>query len=446
MRVAFIQPSMTGLCSTDSMQPLVFSVLAGLTPPGIETVFFDERLEPVNMNVDVDLAAITVETYTAARAYYIADIFRSRNIPVVIGGYHPTFMADEAAEHADSVVIGEAEQLWQTVIADAQSGNLKQFYRQEKISDLNSIPFDRSIFTGKKYAPIIPVQFGRGCKFQCDFCSINVFYGNNIRHRPIGDIINEIKEIGQKYILFIDDNIFANVEQTEELFHALIPLKIRWSCQVSIDIARKPKLLELMARSGCFTALIGFESLDKRNLHQMNKDWNNPETNYDPFIYEFKKRGIMIYATFVFGYDYDTVDSFERVLNFALRHKFLLANFNPLTPMPGTALYERLQKEDRLLYDKWWLDPTYSYGHAVFRPRGMTPGQLTNGCFKVRCLFNRYRSIASRALDFKTNCRSPVRLGLYLLSNIISRREIFRKQGQSLGTNTQRIKEQGLIR
>jgi len=437
MRIAFIQPSMTGLCSTDSMQPLVFSILAGLTPPDIETVFFDERLEPINMNVDVDLVAITVETYTAARAYYIADIFRSRNIPVVIGGYHPTFMEDEAAEHADSVVIGEAEQLWPIIIADAQAGKLLQFYRQDKISDLKSIPFDRSIFKGKHYAPIFPVQFGRGCKFHCDFCSINVFYGNNIRNRPISVIINELKKFGRKYILFIDDNIFANAEQAEELFHALIPLKIRWSCQVSIDIARKPKLLDLMAKAGCFTVLIGFESLDKRNLHQMNKDWNVKETNYDSLIYEFKKRGIMIYATFVFGYDYDTVESFERVLKFTLKHKFLLANFNPLTPMPGTALYKRLEKEGRLLYNRWWIDPTYSYGHAVFRPRGMTPGQLTNGCFRARCLFNRYRSIASRALDFKTNCRSPVRLGLYLLSNFISRKEIFRKQGKALGTNIQ---------
>ena len=289
MKIAFIQPSIAGLRSSDSLQPLGFAILSGLTPPEIEIIFFDERHEAINEDIDVDLVAITVETYTAARAYYISNIFRKRGIPVIMGGFHPTTMPNETAEHADSVVIGEAEELWTQIIADAQAGKLKQFYQQKLQSNLQGLPFKRDIFADKNYASIIPIQFGRGCKFRCDFCSINIFYGNNIRYRPISDVINEIKKTGQKNILFIDDNIFANPERAEKLFEALIPLKIHWSCQISIDIAHHPKLLDLMAKSGCITALIGFESLEKRNLDQMKKGWNIRNSDYNSHIYEFKR-------------------------------------------------------------------------------------------------------------------------------------------------------------
>jgi radical SAM superfamily enzyme YgiQ (UPF0313 family) len=218
-----------------------------------------------------------------------------------------------------------------------------------------------------------------------------------------------------------------------ELFRALIPLRIRWSCQVSIDVAADDALLRLLEQSGCTTAVVGFESLDAENLRQMRKAWNLRALDYESAVRKFRDHGIMIYGSFVFGYDHDTVDSFARCLDFAMRAKFYLANFNPLTPMPGAALYDRLHREGRLLHDRWWLAPDYRYGHATFRPRGMTPDQLTEGCFRARQEFNRYSSIARRACDPRANARDLYRLGLHVASNLVSRREIQRKQGQALG-------------
>jgi radical SAM superfamily enzyme YgiQ (UPF0313 family) len=213
----------------------------------------------------------------------------------------------------------------------------------------------------------------------------------------------------------------------------LIPLKIVWSCQVSLDITRHVKLLELMAESGCQTVVLGFESFDERNLKQMRKRWNLSHGDYATAVKKFRDHGVMIYGTFVFGYDHDTVDSFDVALEFALRSRFFLANFNPLTPTPGTGLYNRLRAEGRLIYDRWWLSSDYRYGQATFRPRKMTAEQLTEGCYRTRLAFNRCGSIIRRGLDPKANCRTPYRLGVHLLANFIARTEIIRKQGLPLG-------------
>lgn len=433
MRITFIRPNMSDYRAADALQPLAFAVLAGLTPPDIALSLYDERIEPIPYDAPTDLVAITVETYTARRAYQIAAHFRQRCVPVVIGGYHPTFLPQEAGEHADAVVIGDAEELWPQVVQDARQGQLQPRYQQTGQPPLQHVPFDRRIFQGKRYGVVRPVQFGRGCRFACDFCSIHAFYGNTVRQRPIAEVVTEIAALNSKFVILVDDNIFADTARAEELFHALIPLNIRWGCQASIDLASKPHLLDLMARSGCMVVLIGFESLDERNLRQMKKQWNMRQGAYAQAIRQFHERGIMIYATFVFGYDHDTRASFDVCVDFALRSRFFLANFNPLTPTPGTPLYDRLQAEGRLLYDRWWLDPTYRYGQAIFHPHGMTADDLTEGCFHARTLFNRYTAIARRALDFQANCRSLAHLGVFLTGNVISRREIYRKQGQALG-------------
>lgn len=433
MKITFIRPNMTDMRSSDAMEPLVFAILAGLTPPEVETVLYDERLEAIPYDEPADLVALTVETYTARRAYQIAVQFRRRGVPVVMGGYHPTFLPDEALQYADAVVVGDAEQLWEQVVQDAQAGQLQWLYRQPDYPPLSGIKPDRRIFHGKRYAPAALVQYGRGCRFACEFCSIHAFYGFNLRQRPVGEVVAEIEALNRKHIFLVDDNIFVNVPQAKELFQALIPLNIRWSCQISIDVAQDDELMALLEKSGCTTAVIGFESLNERNLAQMKKKWNLKHGDYATSVQKFQDRGIMIYGSFVFGYDHDTIDSFDLSVEFALRSKFYLANFNPLTPMPGAKLYDRLQAERRLLYDRWWLAPDYRYGQATFHPRGMTADELTAGCFRARRQFNEYTSIFKRAFDFKANARDPYRLGLHLASNIVSRREIVKKQGQPLG-------------
>ena len=415
------------------MEPLVFAILAAQTPEDVALTLIDERLEPIPYDDPADLVAITVETYNARHSYQIAARFRRHGVPVVMGGYHPTFLPQEALQFADAVVIGDAEGVWGRVVQDAREGALRRIYRAAELPSLAGLKFDRRIFRGKRHAPIPLVQYGRGCRYACEFCSIRAFYGSNLRQRPVREVIAEIEALDRRHIFLVDDNIFVDVAKAEELFRALVPLKIRWSCQISIDIAANEPLMRLLEKSGCTTAVVGFESLDARNLKQMRKSWNVRHSDFDTAVRKFHDHGIMIYGSFVFGYDHDTADSFDRCVEFAIRSKFYLANFNPLTPMPGAALHDRLQSEGRLIHDRWWLAPDYRYGQATFRPRGMTADELTEGCFRARREFNRYRSIVSRAFDFGANCRDPYRLGLFAASNLISRREIHRKQGIPLG-------------
>jgi radical SAM superfamily enzyme YgiQ (UPF0313 family) len=433
MKVTFIRPNLYDDRSSDAMEPLCFAILKSLTPDNIETTFYDERLEPIPLDEKTDLVAMTVETYTARRAYQIAAEYRRRGVPVVFGGYHPTFLPDEALLHADTVVRGDAEGVWRQILEDAQNGGMQKLYQSSEFPELANVFPDRSIFKGKKYAPMALVQYGRGCKFNCSFCSIRAFYGNNLRQRPVADVIEDIRRSGRKHIFLVDDNIFVDVDKARKLFKALIPLRIKWSCQVSIDIARDQELVRLMAESGCISALIGFESLDPASLKEIKKGWNVKWQSYDDAIEVFQSEGIMIYGTFVFGCENDTLENFDIAVDFAIRHKFILANFNPLTPMPGAPLFDRMQREGRLLHDRWWLDPEFKYGDATMLPMNMTAEELTTACFSARQKFNTMKSIFHRINDRRTNLRSPLRAGVFLLSNYVSRREIYRKQKRALG-------------
>jgi radical SAM superfamily enzyme YgiQ (UPF0313 family) len=436
MRITFIRPNMYDDRSSDAMEPLCFAILKSLTPDDIEVSFFDERLDPIPFDHDTDLVAMTVETYTARRAYQIAEEFRRRGVPVVMGGYHPTLLPDEVLEFCDAIVKGDAENTWGRVLEDLADGTMQRVYESSVFPDLEGRQPDRTIFEGKKYVPIGLVQYSRGCRFNCSFCSIHAFYGTSLRQRRIDDVVEDIRRSGRRHIFLVDDNLFVNGDLARQLFEALIPLDISWSCQVSIDIARDPKLVELMAHSGCISALIGFESLDPASLKELKKGWNVKWQSFDDAIQVFRDAGIMLYGTFVFGCDNDTSDGLEKSVEFAIRNKFLLANFNPLTPTPGAPLFDRMQAEGRLLHDRWWLDPEFSYGDATFRPHRMSPQQLTDACFAARRKFNTASSITHRLFDTRTNMRTPYRAGIYLTANLISRREILSKQSRALGSPT----------
>ncbi len=433
MRITFIRPNMYDDRSSDAMEPLCFAILKSLTPDEHEVSFFDERLEAIPFDIETDLVALTVETYTARRAYQVADRFRERDITVVMGGYHPTFVPEETLQHADTIVQGDAEGVWAQLLRDAERNALQPVYSSSSFPDLAGHMPDRSIFDGKKYAPIGLVQYGRGCRFNCSFCSIRAFYGNSLRQRPIDEVVEDIRRSGRRHLFIVDDNLFVDEDKARALFEALVPLDVTWSCQVSIDIARDPDLVRLMAQSGCISALIGFESLDPVSLREIRKGWNVKWQSYDDAIDAFRRAGIMLYGTFVFGCDNDTPASFAKSLEFARRNKFMLANFNPLTPMPGAPLFERLQAEGRLLHDRWWLDPDFSYGDATLSPRNMTPQQLTDGCFAARRSFNTTQSILYRLFDRRSNFSSLYRAGIFLVANLISKREIYRKQSHPLG-------------
>jgi radical SAM superfamily enzyme YgiQ (UPF0313 family) len=430
MKVAVIKPGLFDERSKDALNPLLFAILKPLTPPGVELVFYDENIEEIPDALDCDAAARTVDTFTARRAYILAQRFRGKNIKVIMGGYHPTLCPEEVQDYADAVVIGEAEDTWGEILADLSDGNLKRIYKSERNADMARIQYDYSVFEGKRYNKLGFVQFSRGCKFNCDFCSIRAFYGDCVRMRPVISVAENIQAMPQKLLFFSDDNLFCDAAHIDKLLEAIRPMKRRWGCQISIDAAQDPDLLKRMARSGCMMVIMGFESLNAENLRQMGKS-ANLRSDYDVAIRNIQKVGIMIYATFVIGYDFDTKESAEEILRFALRNRFAVANFNPLIPTPGTALYERLKRENRLLYDTWWNDPHYRYGDTAFVPKSMTPQELADSCKAARYRFYSRMNTLRRMKG--VNIRRLFNLGLFVLMNFISRKEIHRKQGRRLG-------------
>ena len=438
MRIALIRPDL-GLQKKKKeigkfcLEPKSLSILASLTPADDEIRIADDRLEPMPYDEPFDLVALSVGTFQARRAYEIADAFRARGRKVVMGGFHPTFCPEEAAEHADAVAMGEAEGLWPTILEDARRGQLQREYRKAERPELTLPPCRPNVVPTNRYAPMSVVQFGRGCNHNCDFCCIKAYYKSSLRHRPADEVIAEIRRGGRDWVFFADDNLIADRAQAKEFLRQLIPLGIRWVSQTSLDFVDDPELLELMVKSGCQVVIIGLESLDPKNLRQMGKGWSKA-VDYGQKLKIIRDNGIMVYGTFVFGYDGDTPDVFARTLDFALEQKLFMANFNHLQPYPGTRLYERLRKESRLVYEKWWLDPAYRFGQACFHPRQMSAEQLTQGAFETRCKFSSWSGIARRFLDFRANAGSFYNALTFLLTNLASQLDIHRKQGIPLGS------------
>jgi len=429
MKITFIQPRMLTGKPSDCMEPLVFALLKALTPEHIDICFYDERLESVPFDEPTDAVALTINTFTARRAYEIAQTYESKNIPVIAGGFHATLLPEEVLEFVRTVVVGDAEDTWPRILDDLLNDTLQERYFSTMPPMCDTVP-DRSLFKRQRYLPILPVQFGRGCPHQCDFCSIHAVYDSSLRQRNLDDLCRELAPIRGKHILLTDDNLLHNKKMAENLFIELKNIGLRWSCQISINAIADKNFIAHMAESGCTSVTIGFESLNTGNLRQMNKNVNQHHFNYSEAIHACNEVGIMVYGTFVFGYDHDTKESFNETLDFALAHNLFLANFNPLTPFPGTRLYDRLMAENRMIYKGWWLKDDVRYGQAVFHPRGMTADELEEGCFRIRTEFNTHRNTALRFIRNKTNRKSTYNSVVFLSSNRASRKEIRRKQGK----------------
>jgi radical SAM superfamily enzyme YgiQ (UPF0313 family) len=417
------------------MEPLAPATLAGLTrfDRDIDIRFYDDRTESIPFDEPTDLVALSVETYTAKRSYQIASEFRRRGVPVIMGGFHPSLVPDEASEYAESIVIGEAERLWPAVLDDFRSGRLRPVYQQQGRPSLSGVRPDRSIFAGKRYLPVGLVEAGRGCHFRCEFCAIQTYFANTQTRRPIDEIIEEVRRIRKPLIFFVDDNITSNMEQAKEFFRALIPLKIRWVSQASINAAHDEEFLRLIKASGCQGLLIGFETLNPDTLRRMRKSFNMMRGGYERALENLRRHEIRLYVTFILGYDEDRADTLEQTLAFAERHKFYIVAFNHLTPFPGTPLYDRLQAEGRLLYDRWWLDPAYRYGMVPFTPRDMTAEDVERRCVDGRRRFYSVSSIFRRSLDFKVNSRNWFMWSHFFSINLLFRSEVLQRKGFPLG-------------
>ena len=437
MKITFILPAIgkkqgQKYIGTWKMEPLTIAVLKALTPADIETELFDDRIELIDYNTETDLVCITVETYTAKRSYRIAGKFRERGIPVVMGGYHVTLCPEEAAVYSDSIIVGNAETVWAGMLEDWKKGSLKKKYLGG-VGEYDISP-DRSIFTDKKYLPVSLVETGRGCCHSCKFCSISQFYCSRYYCRDHSLIIEDIKRSAYKYTFLVDDNLVADHRNAMSLFEEITPLNIKWAGQGTLSMARDEKLLRAMKKSGCEIILIGFESLNKENLKQMNKSFNLAVGERDELVKRIHDAGIGIYATFVFGYDNDDEQTVSDAVEFAKKHNFYTAAFNHLLPFPNTALYHRLKEDNRLIYDKWWLADGYNYGELAFNPKQISAEKMSRLCRDARKEFSSPKTVLSRGFA-SLGRTSPLMWGLFWGMNLRLGEEIDQKMNVPIGEN-----------
>ncbi|MBN1458983.1 MAG: B12-binding domain-containing radical SAM protein [Armatimonadetes bacterium] len=356
--------------------PLALALLAGLTPPEVQVQLIDENVEPIDTDAIADWVAITCMTASAPRAYTVADAFRQRGIPVVMGGIHPTVLPEEAAAHADAVVMGEAEPVWRQVVADLAAGRLQPRYAADGYSDLVGLPIPRrELLRVDRYLTTNVVQTARGCPNACSFCTVSTVFGRQYRFRPVPEVVEEVRSLSGGWVGFVDDNITGHPRRAKELFEALIPLGRSWIGQADLTMARDPELLSLAARSGCTAMFIGLESLSQENLRATHKV-PNVGIDMSAAINKIHRAGIEIIGSFVLGLDGDDRSVFARTVEFAQRHKLVAAQFAVLTPFPGTAMRRQLEDEGRIVDQDW---SHYTMSNVVFRPRHMSDLELRAG-------------------------------------------------------------------
>ena len=433
MTILFIQPAVghkpdgSPYPKTWIMEPLSLAVLSALTPKGIDRIFMDDRLKEVDYTVKADVVAMSVECYTAARSYEIADRFRAQGVTVLLGGFHTTLNPHEAAEHADAILCGDAETIWATVLDDLRTHTLKRRYTGTG-GVFCPLP-DRSLYRGRPYGNLQLIETARGCSFACEFCSVTKFFGRRYTPRPLDAVIAEVQTLEKRNIFFVDDNLALDLPRLKELCRRMIPFKKHWVGQLSIHTAKDSELLTLMAESGCVGVLIGFESLDAATLAAMGKGVNTANADYARAIENLRRHHLSIYATFVFGYDNDTEETFRHTYAFAMESKFFFAAFNHLVPFPGTDVHARFVREGRMLHEKWWLDKSVHFGDVVFRPKHFTPDGLSAMCQAYRLKYYSVSSIIRRGLDWRANAYGPMKAIYYFISNFAQEREVLRRKG-----------------
>lgn len=441
MKITFIKPTIgrrehSLYVDEGRMEPLMLGVLAGLTPAYVDVALYDDRMESIPYDEATDLVAITVETYTARRAYEISEEYRMRGVPVILGGMHVTLVPEEAAQHANSIFIGDAESLWTTVVEDARRGKIQPRYEAPPgIAQFSGTLPRRDLYKGKGYLPLSLMQFTRGCRFACSFCAVSKYFDRKHYIRRIDEVIREISEQNRKFIFFVDDNIATDRNALRDLCRELIPLRIHWISQASLNVTKDQNLMKVMADSGCIGHVMGFETITLESLRDAKKAPNIPGfSNYKDEVKILREYGMQTWAAFTLGYDSDTYDSIVATTNFALKNKFTFAAFNILMPYPNTPLYDKLHKEGRLLYDeKWWLHPEYRFNQAAFIPNKMTPDELTDVCHISRKKFNSILSLMYRFSDVRTNLKTLWRAASYWRYTTLFRKELYKKHKMRFG-------------
>ncbi len=341
------------------MIPLALPTIAALTPDHYDIRIFDEEIEALPKNEKPDIVGITTLAATGKRSFELGDRYRAMGAKVIFGGPFASFMQDEALKHGDCVIVGEAEGKWERCLADFENGCMKPVYESQTFVEYKTQKPPRWDLVNMKRIFQVAIQVSRGCPFNCDFCLVSKNFGTKMRYRAIENVVDEIKAAPSKYFFFVDDNLTINKKYAKELMRAIIPLKISWGCMCSLDVATDDELLKLMADAGCFNILVGFESLNPDSLDESHKHHNRGGKIYAEAISKIHAAGIQINASFVVGFDNDTLDEFDRIFDFTMLHHLANVNLHLLNAPPGTETNKKFTEEGRLLS----CDPELGVGH-----------------------------------------------------------------------------------
>ncbi|MFW6126798.1 MAG: B12-binding domain-containing radical SAM protein [Thermodesulfobacteriota bacterium] len=372
--------------------------VSALTPRDIDVQIKDDMLEEITFQEKCDLVGLSFMSHQAPRAYQLAAGFRQRGIPVVMGGFHATLAPDECQQYADALVLGEAEEAWPRLLRDFQAGRLQPRYQSQKFSDLKNLPVPRyDLLDLKRYKLLnIPSQTTRGCPYACNYCEVTQVYGGKFRHRPVEEVIEEVKEIhavtGSNFIYFVDDNFFAHRRHSMEIMERLIPMNLIYGCLGNASVGDDPELLDLMARSGCIHVNIGMESISPESLQAINKKHNKVK-DYERQFRALRDRGIGFSVNVMFGLDGDHPDIFDTTVDFLIKIKAPVSFMFILAPRPGTKIRDQLLEEGRIFNDDW---TNYCGFKVVYHPKYMTVRQLEEGYWRANRKFYSLGSILKR--------------------------------------------------
>ena len=384
MKIAFISPAGAMHRYNGSFHknlhyaPITLSLLASLVPKDLnaDIKIYDETAEKIPLDLEADVVAITCITGTASRCYRYGDYFRKRGIKVIIGGPHPSLIPEEASEHADSVIVGLGEDSFPQVLYDYKNGNMQKIYYQKPCTDIANRPLPRKdLLNKKRYITLNTVEAIRGCNHDCTFCAYPIAFGRKVYKRPVNDIIEEIKTLKGKIVVFPDVNLIADVKYAKELFTALIPLKKWWFGLTTTAIGHNEELIELFRKSGCKGLLIGFESVNQETQKNIQKGVNKVN-EYKELMTKLHKNGIMVMGCFAFGSDEDKEDVFQKTVEMCNEAKIDLPRFSVITPFPKTQFYEELDGQERIIEKDWAM---YDVEHVVYKPKHMTKEELEDG-------------------------------------------------------------------
>ena len=382
------------------MKRALYSPLAGLLAVAAsiprdryEVVLTDENIEKIDFDLKTDLVGISAMTSYVNRGYEIADQFRTKGIPVVMGGVHPSFMPQEALKHCDAVVIGEVELVIDRLLDDLRQGSMRGIYKSNVLHPMVGMPMPRyDLLKKNRYVNCTFVQTSRGCHQGCTFCAEPLMNGLKFRYRPVSEVVREMENCGSRFISINDADFFGTPERPKEVMRALKGRGFRWQAGVTSKLAQDDEMLELAAESGCTMLSIGFESISRSTLKSVHKHVNRPET-FAALVEKVHSYGIMVFGLFMFGFDGDDRSVFEETVRFNRESNYDACAYSVLTPYPGTLTWYEMKKANRIVSFDW---NKYDQGQVVYRPAQMSGDELRFGQAQAYRTFYALSSIAAR--------------------------------------------------